>query len=153
MTLMRRNLYDPFYNMQLAMDRMMRAPFDGDVLQPGDANVLAVDMTSNDKEIIIRADLPGFREDEVKVDVRGSILNISAETKTQREDRQANWLIRELRYGKFARSVVLPEEVITDKADASLNNGVLTVRLPKRKPNPVQQIVVKARNLLKGGSR
>lgn len=163
MSLMIRDPYDPFYDMDRTMSRMLNRmrslmnetlmPLDGDVFQARDANVLAVDMTSDDKHIIVRTALPGFNEDEVDVDVRGNVLTISAESKTEHEDQQANWYIREMRFGKFARSVVLPEEVFADSADASLENGILTVKLPKQKPGPIQKIAVKARNLLKGGAK
>lgn len=161
MSLMRRNPYDPFeafdQMMNRLLDRMqsvMNAPLlpsATTLLQREDANILAVDMTSDDKHIIVRTALPGFQEDEVEVDVKGNVLTISAESKREREDKQDNWHIREMRYGKFARSVMLPEEVAPDKADASLENGILTVRLPKQKPNAIQKIMVKAKNLLKGG--
>ena len=136
-----------------AMLEMPLLSFDSDLLQRSDANLMAIDMTSDDKHVIVRAEVPGFKEDEIKVDVRGNVLTITAESKQEREDRQANWHIREMRYGKFARSIMLPEEVVYDKADASLENGILTVKLPKQKPSPVHQIVVKARNLLKGGNK
>jgi HSP20 family protein len=128
-------------------------PFDSELLQRADANLPAIDMTSDDKHVIVRAEMPGFKEDEVKVDVRGNVLTITAESKQEREDKQENWHIREMRYGKFARSVMLPEEVTFDKADATLEDGILTVKLPKQKPSPVHQIAVKARNLLKGGNK
>lgn len=161
MSLMRRNPYDPFeafdQMMNRLLDRMQSVmsmpllPSSTALLPREDANVLAVDMTSDDKHIIVRTALPGFREDEVDVDVKGNVLTISAESKGEREDTRDNWYIREMRYGKFARSVMLPEEIAADKAEASLENGILTVRLPKQKPNPIQKIMVKAKNLLKGG--
>jgi HSP20 family protein len=162
MTLMRRNPYDPFYEIDRAMNQMwnrMRSlmndsllPFD-DVVQPQDANWLAVDVSSDDRHVFVRTALPGFKQDEIHVDVQGSMLTITAESRAAREDHRANWHIREMRYGKFARSVMLPEEVVTDKADATLENGILTVKLPKQKPSPIQRIAVKARNLLTGGSK
>lgn len=159
MSLIRRNPYDPFYTMERMMDRM-RAMMDSSLLPleangmlPGDANTFAVDMTSDEHSVIVRAALPGFSEDEVDVNVEGNRLTISAESKTEREDEQANWHIHEMRYGHVTRSILLPEEVITDKADAALDNGILTVKLPKQRPNPVQKIAVKARNLLKGGDK
>ncbi len=163
MTLMRRDPYDLFDYFDRRMNRLWErlesmfgwplSPFDADLAQRSDANLLAVDMTADDNDIIVRAALPGFKEDEINVDVRGNVLTITAESKAEREDRQANWHIREMRYGKFARSITLPEEVVVNKADASLENGILTVKLPKQKPSPVHKIMVKARNLLKAGKK
>ncbi len=131
----------------------MLLPYEDNLVQREGTNLLAVDMTSDDTHVIVRTALPGFREDEVNVDVRGNILTITAESKAERQDQRENWHIREMRYGKFARSVALPEEVASDRADASLENGILTIKLPKQKPNPIQKIVVKAKNLLKVGKK
>lgn len=135
------------------MRRMMDMPLlslDAETVQRADAFLPAMDMTSDDKHVIVRAEVPGFKEDEITVDVRGNMLTILAESKQEREEKQENWHIREMRSGRFARSVVLPEDILSDKADASLENGILTVRLPKQTPSPVHRIAVKARNLLKG---
>lgn len=155
MSLIRWNPYD---DMRQTMDRMM-AQMQSMMEMPfirwngSTVNSLAVDMTSDDKQITVRAALPGFNEDEVSVDVRGNMLTISAETKAEREDHNANWYMREMRYGKFMRSVALPEDVVADKAEATLENGILTVNLPKQRPSPVQRIAIKARNLLRGGKK
>ncbi|MFO7320243.1 MAG: Hsp20/alpha crystallin family protein [Chloroflexota bacterium] len=163
MSLMRREPYDLFYEAERAMNRAFErmrsmmfepfAPFSADPLLWPDAQSLAVDMSSDENNIIVRTALPGFTADEVHVDVRGNVLTISAESKAERDDRNGNWHIRELRYGKFARSVELPEAVDIDKADASLENGILTVKLPKEKPSPIRRIAVKARQLLQGNGK
>lgn len=156
MSLIRWNPYD---EMRQTMDRMMAQmqsmmewPF---IRANGttQVNSLAVDMTSDDKQITVRAAVPGFNEEDISVDVRGNMLTISAETKAEREDHNASWYLREMRYGKFMRSVQLPEEVVADKAEATLENGILTVTLPKQRPSAVQRIAIKARNLLKGGKK
>ncbi len=159
MSLMRRDSYDPFDAMDRMMDRMRDvmsrslAPFDRELVQRTDAHIVSVDMTSDDKGITVRAALPGFKQEEIDVDIQGNVLTITAESKTERDDPQENWHIREMRYGKFARSIILPDAVTVDKADATLDDGILTVRLPKETPGPIQTIAVKARNLLKSGKK
>jgi len=154
--LVRYDPYNPFSNIERMMSRMQAMtrgslwPFDDAMIQPMDANPLEIDMVSNDGDIIVRTALPGVNGDEVHVDVQGNVLTISAETKSARQDQNENWHIREMRYGKFSRSVALPEGVKVDKADARLENGILTVTLPKEKPSPVQNVVVKAKKLLSG---
>jgi len=161
MSLMRRHNYDPFEEMDRMMNRMRSMmnrtlmPVDEALLpQPdaNDANLLAVDVSSDEQGITVQTALPGFKEDEVNIDVRGNVLNITAETKTEREGEQQNWHIREMRYGKFARSVMLPEDVNIDKAEANLQDGILTVQLPKKKPSPIQKIAVRAKDLLTSGN-
>ncbi|MBL8133656.1 MAG: Hsp20/alpha crystallin family protein [Anaerolineae bacterium] len=161
MSLVRWNPYDPFDEMDQTMNRMMermrsmmRLPGNGETGHL-DANSLAVDMTSDEHNIIVHTAIPGFKEDEVSIDVRGNVLTITAESKheSEREDKEAHWHIREMRYGRFARSLTLPDEVKADKAEASLENGVLTVTLPKQKESHAQKIAVKARELLTGGKK
>lgn len=157
MSLMRRD-YNPFEEMDRMMDRMrsmMNAlmPISWEMPRTNDVSPLAVDVSSDEHSITVRTALPGFKLDEIDVNVQGNLLTISAETKAEREDKQANWHIREMRYGKFARSVVLPEEVSVDKANATLEDGILTVKLPKQKPSPIQKIAVTMKNLLGGGKK
>ena len=141
------------------MDRMGSSlglsllPFDGEWTQFPEADLLAVDMTSDDNNVIVRTALPGVNEDDINIDVRDNVLTISAETKTETEDTDQNWHVREMRYGKVHRSVVLPDAVDIDKADAQLENGILKIELPKKEPSPAHKIAVKAKKLLKTGKK
>ncbi|MBO9310048.1 MAG: Hsp20/alpha crystallin family protein [Chloroflexi bacterium] len=154
MSLIRRD-FNPFEEMERMMERMrsmMNAlmPISWDMPRPSDVSPLAVDMTSDENSVTIRTALPGFKQDEIDISVQGNLLTISAESKAEREEKQANWHIREMRYGKFARTVSLPEDVMTDKAEATLEDGILTIKLPKQKPSPVHKIAVTVKNLLGG---
>lgn len=157
MSLMRRDQYDPFSNMRRMMDRMRSSlglsllPFDEEWPQFPDTDLLAVDMTSDEDNVIVRTALPGVNEDDINIDVRGNVLTISAETKSETEDNDQNWHVREMRYGKVHRSVTLPDEVDIDKANAELENGILKIELPKKESSPAHKIAVKAKKLLKGG--
>lgn len=163
MTLMRRNPSDPFAEFDQVMNRMfdrMRSLMTPGLALPvpeGEAEALAapmaVDMTSDADTITVRAALPGFKEDDIKVDVQGGVLTIAAETRSEKTDEQSNWHLRELRYNRFYRAIPLPEDVAGDKADAALDNGILTIKLPKTHTSPVQRIAVKARDLLKSGDK
>ena len=144
---------NPFWDRMRSMLDTTVMPFEDYLMQDSESDILAVDMSSDDKHIIVRTEVPGFTEDEINVDVRGNVLTISAESKYEQDDLNENWHIREMRYGKCARSILLPEEVYVDNADATLKNGVLTVKLPKQKPGPLQRIMVKAKNLLPGSKK
>jgi len=157
MSLIRRNQYDPFYEVNRVFDQMRAVmntalvPFGGQEWQDLNVNTLAVDVTSDDKNIIVRTSIPGFKEDEVSINTQGKVLTISAESKLEREDKKENWHIREMRYGKFARSITLPDEVVADHAEATLENGILTLTLPRQQPSLAKKIAVKARDLLTVG--
>jgi HSP20 family protein len=145
---------DPFdrmvRSMQQAFDRNLSLFNEADLFAFPGFDSLAVDVTTSEQQVVVKTAIPGVKEDDIKLDVQGNILTISAETKDEHEDQQANWYLREMRYGKFSRSVQLPEEVASDKAEATLHNGILTVTLPKAQPNPVKNIAVKAKQLLTG---
>jgi len=151
-TLTRYNGVDPFREMRQAMNAFWNrdlAPFDelDGLLDPAR---MAVDVTSNDKQVIVRAELPGVKESDIDVKVEAGVLTITAETKYEHEDKDETYHRREMRYGKIQRSVALPDEVNADKAEATLDNGVLTISLPRLHEGRAKQIAVKARDLLKG---
>lgn len=150
--LMRYNRYNPFREMQRMMDLLERdlVPF------PDEAETtspLALDISSDDKHVVVRAAIPGVKQEDITIEVKDGVLTISGETRFEHEDKQENWHRRELRYGKYSRAVRLPDEVNFEKAEAELENGILTVTLPKVEPTPVQKIAVKARNLIEGSAR
>ena len=143
--------WNPFREMRRMLDAMERSLMPSDrLLDTADENWLALDISSDDKNVIVRTAVPGVKQEDIDINVSGDVLTISAESKSEREDRRQNWHMRELRYGKFSRAVRLPEGVNVDKAEAELKDGILTVILPRSQPGPVKQIAIKAKKLLQG---
>lgn len=144
--------YDPFREMSMIRDSMLR-----DLSWPRlgwldeDSEMMALDVTENEKDITVEAVLPGVKEDDIDVRIEGDMLTISAEVKQERDEDDRGWHIRERRYGKFQRCVRLPAEVRVEQTEAELENGILTVTLPKAQPGPLHKIAVKAKNLLSSG--
>jgi HSP20 family protein len=95
-----------------------------------------IDLADNGKEYVVKADLPGINKDDLNIEITENAIEISGETKIEQkeEDKDKGYIRRERRYAKFYRSLPLPENVLTDKADAMLKDGVLTVKLPKATP-------------------
>lgn len=91
-----------------------------------------VDVAETDKEVMVTAELPGITEKDVQVTVSDDLLTIKGEKKAEKEEKKKNYYMAERSYGSFQRSFRLPESVVTDKVSASFENGVLTVRAPKR---------------------
>ncbi|MEE9285319.1 MAG: Hsp20/alpha crystallin family protein [Dehalococcoidia bacterium] len=108
------------------------------------AGNLGLDAYETPDEVVIQADLPGVAPDQVEITVENGRLSIRAERQRQDEHQRARWLVRELGHGEYVRSVVLPDTVDDDKAHASFQDGVLTVRIPKREAAKPKQIKVKA---------
>lgn len=96
------------------------------------AESTAVDLVEHDGEFVATVDLPGFESDDVDVSLAGSTLVVDAERESSVDDEEeGQYLRRERRSQSVRRSVRLPEPVAKDEASARMNNGVLTVTLPK----------------------
>lgn len=105
----------------------------------------AIDMYQTDNEVVVKAALPGLKPDEVQINVTGDILTIKGEVKHEEEKKDRAWHIREQRWGSFERSVMLPTGVISDKAKADFQDGILTITLPKTEEVRPKTITVKAK--------
>lgn len=105
----------------------------------------ALDVAENDKELTVRAELPGLDPKDVEVTVTGNQLTVSGEKKESSERDGKDYYHSETRYGSFRRVVPLPEGVDTEHVDAQYANGVLTLRLPKIAPATTKRIEVKTK--------
>lgn len=117
--------------MQDMLDRFALKPWSGDVdWRP------TTDVSREDGDLVVHAELPGIDADDVSVEVQGNVLRISgtkeSETRIGDEDRY----LRERHFGSFRRDILLPDGVDTDAIEAALDSGVLTVRvhLPEETP-------------------
>jgi HSP20 family protein len=104
----------------------------------------AIDVAENDKELTVRAELPGIDPKDLDVTVTGNQLVLSGEKKESTEHNEKNFYQSETRYGSFRRTVALPDGIDTENVDAQYANGVLTLRLRKTAPAAAKRIEVKA---------
>lgn len=100
--------------------------------------LLAGEVEETEKEVLVRLEVPGMQKEDCKITIEGNVLCLRGEKRFERETGDSTYHVMERAYGSFQRSVLLPGNVDTDKADASYKNGVLTVRLPKTHANFVQ---------------
>lgn len=91
----------------------------------------AVDVAENDKQYEISAELPGMDEKDVEIKLSNGMLTIKGEKNEKKEESDKGYYLSERRYGSFQRSFQVPDGVDTDKIEASVKKGVLTVTLPK----------------------
>ena len=105
----------------------------------------AIDMYQTDNEVVVKVAVPGLKADEVQIHVTGDILTIRGELKHEEEKKDRSWHIREQRWGAFERSVALPTGVISDRAKAEFENGILTISLPKSEEVKPKTITVKTK--------
>jgi HSP20 family protein len=105
--------------------------------------VPTADITEDDKEYLIRAELPDLRKEDVKVTVENGVLTISGERKFEKEEKQKKYHRVERAYGRFVRSFTLPDDADADGVKADFKDGMLTVHLPKNEQAKPKQIEVK----------
>jgi HSP20 family protein len=101
----------------------------------------AMDLADAGDHLVLKADLPGLSEDDVRIEVHDRLLTVSGERKAEHDEKREGYYRMERAYGSFSRSVTLPDGVDADKIDASFDKGVLEVRIPKpeeRKPHRVE---------------
>jgi len=90
----------------------------------------AVEVVQRNNELVVKADLPGLRKDDIKVDVTDDAITISGERQTESQQDEGGVYRSERRYGSFSRTIPLPEGAITDQAKARFKDGVLEITVP-----------------------
>jgi HSP20 family protein len=138
------NLFNDFrQELDSIFDRaLLKLPFSTSVFE-GDQ--ICVDIDETEKEVIIKADCPGFEQKDISVNLDNNYLIIEGEKTEEEEKNIKNRIVKERRYGQFSRSIYIPFSVESDKVDASLKNGVLHIKIPKSKEalQNVKRIAVK----------
>ena|SRR5689334_9817251 len=149
MNLMR---YDPYREMQAFQDRINRAfgnPGHREDEQSLGAWVPPVDISEDKDKILITAELPGFKENDISIQTENGMLSISGERKFEQNTPGTNTGDRnyhrvERSYGQFVRSFSLPNNVDRERIQATFRDGLLEVELPKREDAKPRQIPVSA---------
>lgn len=114
------------------MDRMFDEPFFGRRGMDREQNWgLPLDVAENENNYVVRASIPGINPDDLDISLTDNVLTIRGEMKHESEDTGDRWVVRERRGGSFTRSISFPMAVDSERAEASCENGVLTLHLPK----------------------
>ena len=146
--------YEPFREMTTlsrAMDRMFdrmmgESLFDMPALwQRSDeqSNSLALDVAEQDDKFIVKASVPGINPEDIEVTLNEGVLTIKGETKEDHEVKEENYHLRERHFGSFMRRIALPSNVDAEHVEATNENGVLTLTLPKAENVKQRRIEVK----------
>jgi HSP20 family protein len=104
----------------------------------------AVDVLEKDRNLILRAELPGVDQKDIDLKIEGNVLTLKAERKREQEENDKNYRRVESFYGTFSRSFALPETANLDKVTADYKNGVLTISIPQKPELKPREIPVKA---------
>jgi HSP20 family protein len=128
-----RGFYDPLSEMNRLFDQM----FGGVARRTGDEQRTqaagwspAIDVIQEDEDLVVRAELPGAKPEDVDIAVHNGVLTISGKLEEEREEERSGYLVRERCSGSFRRSLQLPQDVDEDQIKANFENGVLEVKIP-----------------------
>lgn len=123
-----------FMTLREAMDKLFQESFVGprhrEWLAPTETT-LALDVYETEDSTLVKTSVPGVKPEDIDITISGNTLTISGETTEEEEVTKDNYIRRERRYGSFSRSVILPEGLEPDKGEASFEDGVLTLTIPK----------------------
>jgi HSP20 family protein len=100
-----------------------------------------LDLADNGDSYTVTAELPGLSKDQVNLNITKDGLEIRGEVKEEKEEKEKNYLHRERSYTSFRRYVAFPDEVLPEKAEADISKGILTLKVPKKEPTPVEEPV------------
>ncbi|MGH2523077.1 MAG: Hsp20/alpha crystallin family protein [Anaerolineales bacterium] len=119
-------------------------PLGGTWITDGDWGV-PLDVQAKDDEYLIRANVPGLKPEDLKIEVIDNTVNICGEVKSEHKTEQENYLLQERHYGSFSRSLTLPTRLNPARCEAEIENGVLTVRIPKAEEARPKAIAIKTK--------
>ena len=108
-----------------------RDPFLVELAPAFEEGTLALDVSEDESNVLVRASLPGFSRDDVHIEVHDAVLTINATHREESEESTERFYRRERRTGSLSRRIALPSQVDEAKASAELKDGILTLRLPK----------------------
>lgn len=132
-------LFEDFFGREWSLWRPAREIARAGVLTP------AIDMYDKKDEIVVKAELPGLRREDIKLELTEDTLTLSGELKREEEVKEADYYCCERAYGKFSRTIGLPTKVKTDKAEASFKDGILEVHLPKVEEAKPKQVLLEVK--------
>lgn len=144
-------IHEPFselMSLRQAMDRL----FEGSVVRlarflPALSEKLtpSVDIYQDLDKLTVKVTLPGLKSEDVSIDINNGVLTIKGEVKSEEEVKEEDYLYQERCYGSFCRGFNLPSGLQTDKADATMEDGILTLNIPKAEEAKPRTIKIKAK--------
>jgi HSP20 family protein len=114
------------FNSWLSTMHISNDQFEGKDISP------SIDIIETSDSFKIEAEMPGIGEEDIKVEINGNMLTIKGEKSTSKKESKEGYIMREISYGNYTRSIALPDSVDTSQGDASFRKGMLWVSFPKK---------------------
>jgi HSP20 family protein len=149
MTIIRRSPspFGDLLSLRQAMDRLFEESFVRPDTAWGEGSLVPMDVYATDDDFVLEANLPGVKPEEVDITVENNTLTISGETRSSRKEEEGATILSEIRRGRFTRTLTLPAGLEPDKAKATFEDGVLTLRIPKAEQVKPRQIKITSGNV------
>lgn len=103
---------------------------------------LTVDVYQTEEDIMIKSTIAGVTADDIDISITNEMVSIKGNRKPDEKIKQNNFYYQELYWGPFSRSIILPEEIDSDNAKASMKNGILTIKLPKLARTRIKKVKI-----------
>ena len=103
---------------------------------------LTVDVYQNDDEIVIKSTIAGVTVDDIDISITNDMVTIKGKRNTDERIEASDYCYQELYWGPFSRSIILPEDIDVEKANASMKNGILSIRLPKLAKSRMKKVKI-----------
>lgn len=132
-----------FGNLRRMMDRLFDDSFFHRPFLSFDEGSLALDLYEKDNQVVVKASLPGFKKEDIDVQLHDGVLTINAKHSEETEEKDAKFYRRERRFGSVSRRLALPGVVDDSNVNAELKDGVLTVTVPVPEQSRPKQIEIK----------
>lgn len=129
-------------SLRQAMDRLFEESYVNPTWQFGEGQLVPLDVHQDDDAVTVDAQLPGVKPEEVEITVEGETLTIAGDTTSKTTEEKGQALLTEIRRGRFVRTLTLPVGLEADKATATFEDGVLTLRIPKAEATKPKQIKI-----------
>ena len=124
------------------VNRLFNTLFSGAGEQQSQRWMPAMDLVEGDDHFLLKADLPGLGEEDVSIEINDNTLTVSGERRAEHEERQRGWYRVERSFGRFSRSLTLPEGVNPEAVSASFERGVLSIRIPKPEERQPRRVTI-----------
>jgi len=152
--------WEPFREMstlQNEMNRLFNTVFDTPAQNSAGSTLRrwmpAMDLVETEDSFVLRADLPGMKEDDVKIEFEDGTLTVSGERKAEHEESNEGFHRVERSFGSFSRSLTLPQGIDPEAVTASFDRGVLEIRIPKPEQRKPRKIAIGGQDAIEAESR
>ena len=150
MALERRRMMGSYVPLRDAIDRLFEGSFISPHMFTEQAVFPAANLHTTDDEVIVEMSIPGLNPDDINISVTGDTVTVSGEAKRERRDQKEHTYVEEMWQGRFQRSFALPFPVDANRTNATMDNGILKLTLPKSEAAKPRKIQVTQQSTLKG---